>query len=97
MNINIPLKYRQDVEDAAFFLKSEGCRAVYLFGSLVTGTYHENSDIDIGIKGLQPEKFLRVYSKLDDKLSNEVDLVDFDVNNKFYNLLNSLGEVVEIE
>jgi len=64
---------------------------------LVTGTYHEDSDIDIGIRGLQPEKFLRVYSKLDDKLSNEVDLVDFDVNNKFYNLLNSLGEVVEIE
>jgi len=97
MNINIPPKYRQDVEDAALLLKSEGCQSVYLFGSLVTGTYHENSDIDIGIKGLQPEKFLRVYSKLDDKLSNVVDLVDFDVNNKFYNLLNSIGEVVEIE
>jgi predicted nucleotidyltransferase len=96
MDLNIPLKYRQDVELAALFLKSEGCRAVYLFGSLVTGTCHENSDIDIGIRGLPPEKFLRVYSKLDDKVSGVVDLVDFDVNDKFYNLLNSLGEVVEI-
>jgi len=50
----------------------------------------------IGIKGLPPEKFIRVYAKLDKNLSNNVDLVDFDENDKFYNLLNSLGEIVEI-
>jgi hypothetical protein len=33
---------------------------------------------------------------LDNNLSNTVDLVDFDDNKKFYNLLNSLGEIVEI-
>jgi predicted nucleotidyltransferase len=96
MELNIPPKYRQDVELAALFLKREGCQAVYLFGSLVTGTSHENSDIDIGIRGLPPENFLRVYSKLDDTLSNTVDLVDFDLNDKLYNLLSSLGEVVKI-
>ncbi|MCL1931006.1 MAG: nucleotidyltransferase domain-containing protein, partial [Treponema sp.] len=66
------------------------------FGSLVTGKIHQNSDIDIGIKGLPPEKFFRVYAKLDNNLLNEVDLIDFDENNQFYNLLNSLGEVIEI-
>jgi hypothetical protein len=50
-------------------------------------------DIDIGIKGLPPEKFFRVYAKLDNDLSN---LVDFDENYKYYNLLNPLSEVVEI-
>jgi predicted nucleotidyltransferase len=61
----IPQTYREDIENAAVLLKNEGCRAVFLFGSLVTGTYHEDSNIDIGIKGLKPEKFFRTYSKLD--------------------------------
>jgi len=63
---------------------------------MVTGKIHQNSDIDIGIKGLPPEKFFRVYAQLDDNTSNEVDLVDFDESSSFYNLLDSLGEVIEI-
>jgi predicted nucleotidyltransferase len=97
MKLNIPSKYRKDIEIATNLLKNEGCQSIYLFGSLVTGKIHRNSDIDIGIKGLPPEKFFRVYAKLDNSLSNNVDLVDFDENTKFYNLLNSLGEVIEIE
>jgi predicted nucleotidyltransferase len=96
MELNIPVKYRKDIEIASNLLKNEGCQSVYLFGSMVTGKIHKNSDIDIGIKGLPPEKFFRVYAQLDNNLYNDVDLVDFDENSKFYNLLNSLGEVVEI-
>jgi predicted nucleotidyltransferase len=96
MELSIPQKYQKDIDIATNFLKNEGCQSVYLFGSLVTGKIHQNSDIDIGIKGLPPEKFIRVYAKLDSNLSNTVDLVDFDENDKFYNLLNSLGEIVEI-
>jgi predicted nucleotidyltransferase len=96
MEFNLPLKYRKDIEVATNLLKNEGCSSVYLFGSMVTGRTHENSDIDIGIKGLPPERFFRVYAELDNNVSNEVDLVDFDENNKLYNLLHSLGELVEI-
>jgi predicted nucleotidyltransferase len=96
MELNIPLEYQKDIEIATNLLKNEGCQTIYLFGSMVTGKIHQNSDIDIGIKGLPPEKFFRVYAKLDNNLSNEVDLIDFDDNSKFYNLLESLGEVIEI-
>ena len=96
MELNIPLEYKKDIEIATNLLKNEGCQSIYLFGSMVTGKIHQNSDIDIGIKGLPSEKFFHVYAKLDNNLSNEVDLIDFDENNKFYNLLNSLGEVMEI-
>ena len=96
MELNIPSKYQKDIDIATNFLKNEGCQSIYLFGSLVTGKIHQNSDIDIGIKGLPPEKFIRVYAKLGNNVSNTVDLVDFDENDKFYNLLNSLGEIVEI-
>ena len=93
----IPEKYREDIKKASILLKNEGCQSVYLFGSMITGNIHQNSDIDIGIKGLPPGKFFRVYAKLDNCLSNNIDLVDFDANYEFYELLSSLGEVVEIE
>ncbi|MCL2761810.1 MAG: nucleotidyltransferase domain-containing protein [Treponema sp.] len=96
MELNIPQEYQKDIEIATNLLKNEGCQSIYLFGSMVTGKIHQNSDIDIGIKGLPPEKYFRVYAQLDNSVSNEVDLVDFDENSKFYNLLDSLGEVVEI-
>jgi predicted nucleotidyltransferase len=96
MELKIPPKYQNDIDIAMNLLKTEGCESVYLFGSLVTGESHRNSDIDIGIKGLPPGKFFNVYAKLDNCLSNNIDLVDFDANNKFYNLLYSLGEVIKI-
>jgi len=93
---NIPEKYQEDIKKAARLLKSEGCKTIYLFGSMVTGKIHGNSDIDIGISGLPPKNFFRVYAHLDRELYNRVDLVDFDLHKDFYSLLISLGEVVEI-
>jgi predicted nucleotidyltransferase len=92
----IPEKYQDDIKRATDLLKNEGCEEVFLFGSMVTGKIHQNSDIDIGIMGLPPKKFFRVYAYLDKELSNKIDLVDFDLNNDFYVLLNSLGEVVKL-
>jgi predicted nucleotidyltransferase len=77
------MRYRQDITTATSLLKNEGCTSVYLFGSLVTGKIHQNSDIDLGIKGLPAKKFIRTYSMLDNELSNKVDLVDFDSNSDF--------------
>jgi predicted nucleotidyltransferase len=93
---NIPQKYQDDIKLAVNYLKGEGCSAVYLFGSIVTGKTHGDSDIDIGVKGLPPKKFIRTYSILNDKLANKIDLVDFDINVSFFELLNSLGEVEKI-
>jgi len=92
----IPEKYQDDIKKAVIFLKNEGCKAVYLFGSMITGKIHDNSDIDIGITGLPAKKYFRVYALLDKQLSNRIDLVDFDLYKDLYNLLNSLGEVAEI-
>jgi predicted nucleotidyltransferase len=92
----IPEKYQEDIKKAVILLKNEGCKAVYLFGSMVTGNIHQDSDIDIGVTGLPPKKYFRVYALLDKALSNRIDLVDFDLYKDLYNLLHSLGEVAEI-
>jgi predicted nucleotidyltransferase len=93
---NIPENYRNDIENATFCLKEEGCSSVFLFGSLVTGKYNDSSDIDIGIMGLSPKKYIRTYSKLNNIINNRFDLIDFDENRGLYNLLDSIGEVVQI-
>jgi len=96
MELNIPQKYKNDIAKATSLLKGEGCEAVYLFGSLVTGNIRDNSDIDIGIRGLPGEKFLALYGKLYFDFDTKIDLVDFDSNEDFYSMLNSIGEVVQI-
>ena len=98
MNLDkIPENYQGDIIKARNLLKNEGCKSVFLFGSMVTGNFHEDSDIDIGIIGLPPKNFFRVYASLDRKTTKKIDLVDFDLSKDFYELLNSLGEVVELE
>ena len=92
----IPEKYRLDIEKAATCLKEEGCSAIFLFGSLVTGKYSDSSDIDLGIMGLPPRKYIRTYSKLNNIMKNRFDLIDFDENRKMYNFLCSIDEIVEI-
>lgn len=77
-------------------LFQNGCTESYIFGSHVTGGANEYSDIDIGIKGLPPQKFFAVHSMLEDATGKTVDLVDFDEKPQFFALLNGLGELQKI-
>ena len=92
----IPENYQKDIKKATDLLKNEGCEAVYLFGSLVTGNFHDNSDIDIEIKGIPKGKFFATCAKVYFAIDNSIDIVDFDNNQELYSLLNRLGEVIEI-
>ena len=96
MERNIPSEYQKDIELATSLLKNEGCRSVFLFGSLVTGKSHDFSDIDIGIKGLPEGKYFEACSKVYFAVDHDIDIVDFDTNVDFYNLLSRQGELVEI-
>ena len=77
-------------------LKNEGCSEVFLFGSHVTGRANEDSDIDVGVKGLDPSKFFSVYAKLDSEIDSKIDFVDFDEQSAFFNFLTSIGEIGKI-
>ena len=95
-NSNIPEKHKENIKKAYYLLKNEGCKNVYLFGSMVTGKIHAHSDIDIGIKGIPEGNFLGIYAKLLFNLNIKFDLVNFDFDHQLFELLDSLGEVVEI-
>jgi len=96
MDFQIPSKYQQDINNAVNLLKDEGCKSVYLFGSLVTGNLHENSDLDFGVMGLCPRKYFQTCTKLYKVLENDFDLIDFDENIGLFKMLLSIDEVVKI-
>jgi len=89
---SLPDRYKEDIQKTVEILKKEGCKEIYLFGSLVTGKYHDKSDIDIGIKGLPSEKFFDVYAKL----SYIIELTDFDDSKEFFEIVNRHKEIVKI-
>ena len=83
--------------DAAIkILKNAGCSEVYLFGSQATGRANENSDIDLGVRGLPPTAFFGIHFDLEQALRMPVDLVDFDLQKDFFELLQRVGELKQI-
>lgn len=81
---------------ATNILKNAGCSKVYLFGSQARGIANENSDIDLGVNGLSPSLFFRVHLQLENALNMKVDLVDFDHQSSFFELLQDIGELKQI-
>ena len=93
----LPEKYKKDIEKAVEILKNRGCTEVYLFGSLALGDYHEKSDIDLGIKGLEKRVYFKTWAEIDREINNEIDLVDFDgEDNRFAQFMMQIGECVRI-
>ena len=93
---NLPLEYKENIEKAVKLLKEEGCREVYLFGSLAEGEASEKSDIDIAVKGCPEGEFFRIYGKLLSKLDYPVDLVNLDKDRDFAEHLENKGALLNV-
>ena len=81
---------------AAEALKKAGAREVYLFGSAATGRLSENSDIDMAVRGLPPERFFQAMGDAADLLDVPLDLVDLDEANPFTECLQQHGGLVRV-
>ena len=92
----IPAEYRSDVDRAVRISKEEGCRAVYVFGSVVAGQPGPRSDLDLAVRGCAPERFYRLLGRLMDELSCPVDLVDLDVETSVAQFLEEEGQLVHV-
>ena len=85
------------IKKAADTLKSFGATDVYLFGSFAKGTYRKDSDIDIAVSGIPPEKFFEAMGRAEDVLNREIDLIDLDEQNTFVEFLKTHGELQHVE
>jgi len=69
---------------------------VYLFGSGVKGGLREDSDIDLAVSGLAPEKFFQAMGQIGDILQRPFDLVDLDEVNPFTRYLKQEEELQSV-
>jgi predicted nucleotidyltransferase len=92
----LPVDYRSDVEKAIGILTAEGCKEIYLFGSLVNGNTSPKSDIDLAVNGLNDRIFFEVLGKLLVTMDHPVDLLCLEDENGFVSLLKRRGELVRV-
>lgn len=92
----IPYEYRADVARAVEICKAEGCRDVFIFGSVATGRHRPQSDLDVAVRGCPPERFYRLLGRLMDELSHPVNLVDLDIEIRVAEFLEQEGQLVRV-
>ena len=90
-------KMKKLIRKAADALKRPGALEVYLFGSSATGKMQEDSDIDMAVSGLPPEKFFQAMGQAGDILQRSLDLVDLDEDNPFTRYLKEEKELQRVE
>ncbi|MCL5102733.1 MAG: nucleotidyltransferase domain-containing protein [Armatimonadetes bacterium] len=82
-----------DIQTAARILQEAGATEVFVFGSAAHGELRPDSDIDLAVRGLAPEKFFRAMSEVTFAVSRPLDLVDLDESNPFTEYLVEEGEL----
>jgi predicted nucleotidyltransferase len=87
---------KRDVETAARILLAAGATEVFVFGSLARGQGRPESDLDIAVRGLPPEKFFRTMSEVTFAVSRPFDLIDLDEENPFTEYLEKEGELLRV-
>ena len=89
----LPKEFQKDVNSAIEILKNAGCNEIFIFGSLITDTYREDSDIDIAIRGCLPENYFALLGQLLTTLSRPVDLINLDREDAFSKYLEREGDL----
>jgi predicted nucleotidyltransferase len=84
------------IRRAAVVLKEAGAHEVYLFGSVARGNVHKDSNIDLAVSGLPPEKFFQAMGQVGDILQHPFDLVDLDEINPFTRYLKQEEELQSV-
>ncbi len=70
------VKTKQWLEE---FATEYGINKAYIFGSVTQeGKFHQNSDVDIAIENIYPEKYCLAISLLSSYLEKDVDLIRLD-------------------
>ncbi len=96
---NIPLPSEEDraaLELAVSILKGHGAEAVYLFGSMASGSARPDSAWDIGVEGLPPSVFFHALGELLDHMNRRVELVELDDGSRFASFLKEWEELIRV-
>jgi predicted nucleotidyltransferase len=94
--MNLPEDVKRDISVATEILMQDGCKEVYLFGSLARGSFAADSDIDLATVGLPKERFFAAYGRILSNVRRRVDLVGLDYDHDFGNRLREVGTLSRV-
>ncbi len=95
-DMRLPPDIRKDIAIAAEILLQDGCREVYVFGSMAKGSFTPDSDIDLATVGLPKDRFFAAYGRILSKVRRRVDLVGLDYNQDFGEKLKQIGTLSRV-
>ena len=84
---------KERIDKAGAVLKSMGAREVYVFGSVLTGKFSAESDVDLAVAGLPPGIFFKAMGEAEAVLRRPLDLIDLDEESPFVSYLREEGEL----
>ena len=87
---------QSDIETAARILREAGATEVFLFGSAAEGKLRRDSDLDLAVRGMPPEKFYRAMGLATRSISRDLDLIDLDEENLFTDYLQREGQLKRV-
>jgi hypothetical protein len=93
---DVPEVIRTDVEKARKVLKKFGCREIYLCNSAHPAAHKGKPEIDLGVKGLEPQIFFHAYGELCFELEHKVRLSDFGTHKRRFDFLVQEGECIRV-
>jgi predicted nucleotidyltransferase len=92
----LPDQYQTNITRAVEILKQGGCTEIFLFGSLASGNFNPQSDIDLAVRGCPSEKFFHLLGQLIFRLDYPVDLIDLDSRDPLARFLKEKGKLQQI-
>ena len=92
----LPASFQVDVDAAVAILQKHGAKEIYLFGSLATGEYSENSDIDMAVRGIDPAVYLQAYADLSFSIERRIDLLNMETQERFSAMLFRQKELIRV-
>ncbi len=97
-NAEATARARADLPKLVEALRSApGVKRAFLYGSLVKGTFHPKSDIDIAVEGLNSTERDELREKLQTLTPFPVDLRDLNGNPRFRELIEFYGEPLDAD
>ena len=95
-DLGLPEDLSHDISAAAQILMADGCREVYVFGSIANGSFTADSDIDLATVGLPKERFFAAYGRILSTVRRHVDLVGLDYETDFAHRLKQVGTLSRV-
>ncbi|WP_319562698.1 nucleotidyltransferase domain-containing protein [Marispirochaeta sp.] len=92
----LPKEILDDIELAKSIILEAGAKEIYIFGSIANGQFSDESDLDIGIIGLEKKRFFQVYGELISRLKRPVDIIGLDYNTEFSHQVKNEGIFIRV-